>query len=135
MNREQKRNHGAWIGPLLSAVGLVTYFAFAAKVPLLRDNAALNLLLVATGVGIAGWALVRRRNWKSWLGLVGAVLPAALLAGYVFVLSNQMPDATGAAAVGEPAPPLELRDHMGRAASLADFEGRRVLVVFYRGFW
>jgi hypothetical protein len=135
MKETRARNHGAWAGPLIAVIGLVTYFAYSAKVPMLRDSAALNLLLVAAGVGIAGWALVRRRSWKSWLGLAGAVLPAALLVGYVFVLSNQMPEGEGAAAVGDPAPSLELSDHTGRMTSLADFEGRRVLVVFYRGFW
>jgi hypothetical protein len=135
MNETRVRNHGAWIGPLIAAIGLVTYFALAAKVPMLRDSAALNLLLVAAGVGIAVWALVKRRNWKSWAGLVGSLLPAALLVGYVFVLSNQMPEGNGAAAVGESAPKFVLPDQTGRMTSLADFEGRRVLVVFYRGFW
>ncbi len=34
-------------------------------------------------------------------------------------------------AVGEPAPPFTLPDQAGNAVSLADFEGRRLVVYFY----
>ena len=34
-------------------------------------------------------------------------------------------------AVGEPAPDFKLRDQDGEEVSLADFEGRRVMLVFY----
>jgi peroxiredoxin len=36
-------------------------------------------------------------------------------------------------AVGEPAPDFKLRDQDGEEVSLADFEGRRVMLVFYPG--
>jgi peptidoglycan/LPS O-acetylase OafA/YrhL len=130
-----KRNHAAWIGPLVALVGLVSYFALAVRVPDLRDSAAINIALVAIGVGIAAWAVLRRRNWKSWLGLGGATVFAALLLGYVFVLSNQLPVSELAPAVGWPAPPLALPDQGGRTVDLAALSDRRVLVVFYRGFW
>ena len=36
-------------------------------------------------------------------------------------------------AVGEPAPDFELRDQDGEEVSLADYRGRRVMLVFYPG--
>ena len=128
-------NHAAWIGPLIALVGLVTYFSYAAQIPDLRDSAALNLFLVSLGVAVAAWGALRRRNWKSWLGLLSAAACAALLFGYVFVLSSQLPGPETAAAVGTEAPALELPDQTGRVVNLSDFQDRRVVVVFYRGFW
>jgi peroxiredoxin len=46
-----------------------------------------------------------------------------------------MPGTEGAAAVGSAAPPLRLPDQTGRIVDLDDFLDRRVVVVFYRGFW
>ena len=132
---EKKRNHAAWIGPLIALVGLVTYFAVAVKIPDLRDNAALNLIVAGSGVAVAGFGVLRKRNWKSWLGLLSAGAFAALLFGYVFVLSSQMPGAETAVAVGSAAPPLVLPDQTGRVVDLGDLLDRRVVVVFYRGFW
>lgn len=130
----RKRNHAAWVGPLIALVGLVTYFSHAVKFPDLRDSAALNLVVVSLGVAVSVWAAMRRRNWKSWLGLLASGALAVLLFGYVFVLSSQLPGEETAAAVGSTAPPLKLPDQTGRIVSLSDIPGRRV-VVFYRGFW
>jgi len=136
MNASQiKRNHAVWIGPLVALIGLITYFTVAVRFPDLRDSAIVNLVLVIGGTVIAGWGLLRRRNWKSWIGFGAAAFFASLLFGYVFVLSNQLPSADNAVAVGAAAPPLNLPDQMGRLVSLEDFRGERVLVVFYRGFW
>jgi len=131
----KRRNHAAWIGPLLALVGLVTYFSHAAKVPVLRDTAALNLSLVSIGVAVAAWGVVRRRNWKSWVGLLASGAFASLLIGYVFVLSGQLPGRETAPAVGSAAPPLELPDQTGRLVSLEGLKDRRVVLVFYRGYW
>jgi peptidoglycan/LPS O-acetylase OafA/YrhL len=130
-----RRNHAAWAGPLLALLGLVTYFAVAVKIPDLRDSAAANLLIVGAGVGLAAWGVLRRRNWKSWLGLGSAALFAALLVAYVFGLSNQLPSSDTAPALGAEAPELRLPDQSGRVVELAALSDRRVVVVFYRGFW
>ncbi len=129
------RNHAAWIGPLVALIGLVSYFALAVKVPALRDSAALNLGLVAVGVAISAWGVLRRRSRWSWWGLGGALAFAGMLAGYVLVLSKQMPVADAAPLVGSPAPPLVLPDQSGRVVDLAGLADRRVVVLFYRGFW
>ena len=130
-----RRNHGAWIGPLVVLVGLVTYFGWAVRFPVLRDSAWLNLMIVVVGTAIAVWAVVKRSNWKSWVGAAAAISLNSLFFWYVFSYSSQIPSSETAAAVGVPAPPIELVDHTGRMVSLDDSLGRRVVVVFYRGFW
>jgi len=131
----KKRNHAAWVGPLVALTGLITYFTVAVRFPDLRDSAIVNLVLVIGGAVIAAWGLLRRRNWKSWIGFGAAAFFASLLCAYVFVLSSQLPPSDNAVAVGAAAPPLELPDQTGRVVSLEDFRGERVVVVFYRGFW
>lgn len=136
MDAQRKtRNHSAWIGPLVGLIGLVTYFTVAVKFPALRDSAILNLALVIGGAAIAAWGLIRRRNWKSWIGFGVAGSFALLFCWYIFVYSSQLPSPDTAPAVGASAPHLELPDLTGRVLSLDDFSGQRVLVVFYRGYW
>jgi peptidoglycan/LPS O-acetylase OafA/YrhL len=130
-----RRNHAAWIGPLVGLFGLFSYFTVAVRFPDLRDGAIPNLALVIGGAAIAAWGLLRRRNWKSWLGFASAGLFASLFCAYIFALTSQLPSPDTAPAVGAAAPPLELPDQSGRVLSLENFSGHRVLVVFYRGYW
>jgi len=131
----RKRNHTAWVGPVVSLTGLITYFTVAVRFPDLRDSANINLVLAIGGVAIAAWGLLRRRNWKSWIGFGAAAFFAFLFCGYIFVLTSQLPSPDTAPAVGAVAPPLELPDQTGRMLALDDLRGERVVVVFYRGFW
>ncbi len=131
----RRRNHAAWIGPLIALVGLVTYFSCAVNIPALRDSAALNLFVVSCGVAVSVWGVAGRRNWKSWTGLLSSGAFACLLFGYVFILSSQLPEPDSAPAVGSAAPSLVLPDQTGRLVSLGDFQDRRVVLVFYRGYW
>jgi hypothetical protein len=133
--KSHKRNHAAWIGPVIVLTGVFTYFSVAVQYPTLRDSALVNLVVVYAGLLIAAVGLFRRRNWKSWLGLCVAGFFTMLFSAYIFVYSSQLPPADNAPAVGSIAPPLELPDHTGRMVSLDTFRGARVLVVFYRGFW
>jgi drug/metabolite transporter (DMT)-like permease len=137
-------NHAAWFGPLLGLLGLITYFTVAVRFPELRDSAVANLALVVCGVVVAGWGLLRRRNWKSWVGFGAAGLFAVVFCSYVFFFTSQLPSPDTAPAAGTAAPPLELPDQSGRIVSLDSFRRMsmrdnlhraRVLVVFYRGFW
>ena len=76
---------------------------------------------------------------RATMGEIEAVVvsaaAAALLAGYVFVLSSSLPSTDGVVAVGQPAPQFALPDQSGTTVRLADFAGRDLVVVFYRGFW
>lgn len=130
-----RRNHAAWIGPLLSLAGLVSYFTVAVRFPDLRDVPVLNLTIVLAGLALSVWAVLPRRSPWSTAGLVVSAVAAAVLFGYVFVLSEQLPGTAEVVRVGAPAPAFALPDGAGRAVSLADFAGERLVLVFYRGFW
>lgn len=131
----QRFNHAAWIGPLVALAGFFSYFTLAVRHPDLRDSAVVNLALVLGGVAIAGWGVLRRRNWKSWIGFGTAAVIALFFGAYIFAFTNQLPSPDSAPAVGAAAPALELPDLTGRTMSLDGFRGERVLVVFYRGYW
>jgi peptidoglycan/LPS O-acetylase OafA/YrhL len=131
----QRFNHAAWIGPLVALAGFFSYFTLAVRHPDLRDSAVVNLALVLGGVAIAAWGVLRRRNWKSWIGFGTAAVIALFFGAYIFAFTNQLPSPDSAPAVGAAAPALELPDLTGRTMSLDGFRGERVLVVFYRGYW
>lgn len=42
---------------------------------------------------------------------------------------------TGRVAVGDTAPDFTLLDREGRPVTLSELRGRRIVLVFYRGFW
>jgi hypothetical protein len=131
----RRRNHLVWIGPLIAVIGLVSYFFVFARYPAFRDTAWLNLLLVGAGLGMSVVAIRRRPGWLSIGGSLASAACAALLAGYVFGLSNQMPSDAAVVAVGTAAPPFELADHTGAPIGLGELAGTPLVMVFYRGFW
>lgn len=131
----RSHRHLVWIGALVSLVGLVSYFFVFVRIPFLRDTAWLNLLLVAVGLVLSIAAIRRRRSVLSFAGAAVSLACVALLVGYVFVLSEQLPETDGVVAVGAAAPAFDLLDHTGAAVSLDDFSGRPLVMVFYRGFW
>jgi hypothetical protein len=129
------RNHAVWIGALISIVGLVSYFFVFARFAPLRDFPWINLPLVLTGVGVSIWGIRRHPSILSVAGALVSVLAAGLLLAYVFVLSYHLPDPTRAVRIGDPAPSFALADQTGTIVRLEDFEGRPLVMVFYRGFW
>lgn len=132
---EKRRNHLIWIGVLISAVGLVSYFTTFARFPWLRDFPWINIPLVLIGAAVSMMAMRRRFSFLSAVGTLVSVGFAGLLLAYVFVLSDQLPDTDGVVAMGAEAPEFSLIDDDGMTVNLADFQGRPVVLVFYRGFW
>lgn len=49
--------------------------------------------------------------------------------------ANLPPVDTGRVAVGDTAPDFTLLDRHGEPVTLSDLRGRRIVLVFYRGFW
>jgi len=130
-----RRNHAVWLGVLVSAGGMISYFLVFVRFPALRDVPWLNLSMVLIGLSISVWALTRRRTLWSVGGLALSALCAAFLVAYVFVISSGLPSTRGVVAVGEAAPAFALSDHDGATVRLADLAGNHVVLVFYRGFW
>ena len=140
-SRGRVRNHAVWLGLLLSLGGLVSYFIVFARFPALRDFPWINLPLVLSGLGVAFVGLRRalaRPRWGKVLGIAGFVaslLLAALFVAYVFWISYQLPAPAERTLALSTAPDFALTSAAGDTVHLSDFHGRRVVLVFYRGFW
>jgi cytochrome oxidase Cu insertion factor (SCO1/SenC/PrrC family) len=89
----------------------------------------------ALAATLAGLAVALARRWYAWAGL-GLSL-ALLLAGatFNFVLAR-IPEAHTTLRVGARPPDFTLPDADGQAVSLAEYRGKKpVVLVFYRGYW
>ena len=135
----------AWLAPLITFGGFISYFLVFAKYPTLRDFPWVNLPLVLIGAGLAIGGLMRAWKDARWgkrvfyLFSAGfSVVVAGFLVLYVFVISNQMPEAAIAEeklVAGVVAPAFTLANANGETVSLSDFAGKKVVISFYRGFW
>jgi hypothetical protein len=133
----------ALAGFAITFAGAVTYFTVFARFPALRDFPWLNLPLVVAGVAIALFATAQafRRGARMGARIVTStlvtlsVLVAGLFATYLFWISYQVPAPTEVARSLEIAPDVRLVGSDGNPVAIGDFRGKKVLVVFYRGFW
>lgn len=89
----------------------------------------------AIAATVAGLGVALRRRWYGWMTLVVSLL-LLTLGSYVNFVMARIPDEPTALRLGAPAPDFTLRDAAGRSVSLADYRGKKpVLLVFYRGYW
>jgi cytochrome oxidase Cu insertion factor (SCO1/SenC/PrrC family) len=70
----------------------------------------------------------------------GIMIPARTRVALFLLLSTLaasqvLPRPHTPSAVGKPAPKFTLQDEHGKAFSLASLRGKRVLLIFYRGYW
>ena|GEM_PF-221898 len=132
-----------WAGVAITGTGAISYFLYFAQFPTLRDSPWLNLPIVLVGLAltmVGTFKVYAQGGGVVSKGLASfGVLLAAAITGlfnfYIFSLSYQLPTATGAPAVQEAAPEFTLLDQTGQAVSLSDYRGRKVALVFYRGYW
>jgi hypothetical protein len=137
------RNHALWLGPLITFVGMVSYFEFFARFPVLRDFPWVNLPLVLIGIALSVggfWgAYVRGSRWPvkaaASMGLAFSLLCGGFFIFYVFSISNSLPAPTSTTRALEQAPDFALEDSAGRIHRLSDYRGTKVVLVFYRGHW
>jgi hypothetical protein len=133
----------ALAGFAITFAGAVTYFTVFARVPALRDFPWVNLPLAVAGVAIATFAAAHAFRRPTGLGARIAtgtlatlsVLLAGLFASYLFWISYQIPDPSEIATTISIAPETTLLAPDGNPVTLGEFRGKKVLVVFYRGFW
>jgi hypothetical protein len=122
---------------IVMAVGAVAAYALLLRVPIIRNHPEGYVVAFALATTLAILAVVRARarRWPAWvaLGLSSVLLVAG--AWYNFVAAR-VPDTPTALRLGERAPDFSLPDATGRPVSLADYRGRKpVVLVFYRGYW
>ena len=125
------------VASLVVAVGAVAAYALLIRVPLVRNHPEGYVAAFALALVLAVVALVRGRGrrWPAWIALA---VSALLLAGggwFNFVLAR-VPVTATVLRVGERPPDFTLPDAEGRPVTLADFRGKKpVVLVFYRGYW
>lgn len=137
-------NYFAWLGPIVTFVGAVSYFVYFVHFPDLRDFPWVNLPLVGIGailsiVGlnrafrVPGYGL-KSKIFASIAGLAAVGL-AALFCFYIFRLSYQIPATDGVVEVSQAAPEFSLQDQNKQVVKLADYRGKKLIIAFYRGHW
>jgi hypothetical protein len=122
---------------VLVAIGAVAAYALLLRVPLVRNHPEGYVIAFALATALAVLAVVRARarRWPAWLALG---LSSLLLVGGAWFnfVGARVPDTPTALRVGEQPPNFRLPDAAGRPVSLADYRGKKpVVLVFYRGYW
>ncbi len=137
-----KRNHLIWIGPLVAFAAVVSYFEVFARFPALRDFPWVNLPLVVLGAALSALGVRRafgrslfRGKTLAAVGLALSLLITAAFFAYVFWLTYFLPPPSDTTLGLVEAPDFRLAASTGETVRLSDFEGRKVALVFYRGFW
>ena len=138
-----RRNYAIWLGPIVAVIGELSYFMYFARFPFLRDVPWLNLPIVAFGVWLSAlgiWRAFRspdryRGKIAGTVGLLLSVSLALLFGFYIFFLSYSIPRPTEITRSLSTAPGFTLPDQNGNEVRLSDQRGRKVVLVFYRGFW
>jgi AhpC/TSA family protein len=119
------------------AIGAVGAYVLLLRVAVVRNHPEGYVIAFALATALAVLAVVRARGrrWPAWLVLG---LSSLLLVGGAWFnfVTARVPDAPTALRVGERPPDFTLPDAAGRPVSLADFRGKKpVVLVFYRGHW
>lgn len=122
---------------VLVAIGAVATYVLLLGVAVVRNHPEGYVIAFAVATALAVLAVVRARTrrWPAWVAL--GITSLLLIAGAWFnFVVTRVPDAPVAFKVGEPAPDFTLPDAAGRPVALADYRGKKpVVLVFYRGYW
>ncbi len=135
--------HAVWIGLAINNAGVFSYFLNFAQFPDLRDFPIVNLPLVLVGVLLsgAGCLAMLKQGGSAWgkslasLAFLMTLAVTGFFNFYVFSLSYQLPEAVWAPQVKATAPDFTLPDQNGEQVNLSDYRGKKLVLVFYRGYW
>jgi hypothetical protein len=129
-------------GPLAAlsaviAIGAVAAYTLLLRVAIVRNHPEGYVLAFALATALAALAVIRarRRRWPAWiaLGLSGLLLVAGAWFNFV---AARVPETPTALRLGERPPDFTLPDATGHPVALADYRGKKpVVLVFYRGYW
>ena len=119
------------------AISAVVAYVFLLRVPVVRNHPEGYVIAFALATALAALAVARARarRWPAWLALGFSSLLLVGGAHFNFVAAR-VPATPTALKVGEQPPDFVLTDAAGRPISLADYRGKKpVVLVFYRGYW
>jgi hypothetical protein len=119
------------------AIGAIAAYVFLIRVAIVRNHPEAYVVAFALATALAALAVMRARARRWPAGLALGLTSLLLVAGAWFnFVAARVPDAPTALRVGERAPDFTLPDATGRPVSLADYRGKKpVVLVFYRGYW
>ena len=134
-----RRNHAAWLGPVIAVAGFLSYSTISAQYPILRDFPWLNLLILAGAMALGVVAVRRaatgRGRAASVAGLGISTFLTGLLVFYCFFYSYGLPDAGRVADDGTQIPPISLASWDGKKIDVEAAAQGKLILVFYRGYW
>jgi AhpC/TSA family len=119
------------------AIGAVAAYALLLRVAVVRNHPEGYVVAFGLATALAALAVgrARGRRWPAWLALGFSSLLLVSGAWFNFV-GARVPVTATALRVGERAPDFTLPDATGRPVSLAEYRGKKpVVLVFYRGYW
>ena len=123
------------IAALVLSAGTVGVFAAFLSLLWTPPRPAWYLGALTLAVALAVAAVWRARQWLTVGALVVTVVLLVLAAHFRFV-AMRVPVGRPLVTVGQPASDFTLPDATGRPVSLADYRGKKLVVlVFYLGYW
>jgi hypothetical protein len=123
----------AIVAALLALGTVVAYVVSLQALVPLRPVSYLSALGLAAVLAAA--AIGQARHWWTITALALTVL---LFGGSLFFhfVATRVPTTPTALVIGQPAPDFTLPDATGQPVRLADYRGRKpVVLVVYRGYW
>ena len=130
----------ALLGLVLGVLGTVGYFVAVIELgpwlPELRNRALPNWFLIAAGLLLSFVAVSRASRGRKLAAIAILVLNLGLAGLWATMLYVKfvVPPSDGPA-IGVRSADFALADPAGRVVHLADFAGKPLLLVFYRGHW
>jgi len=130
-----------WYGVGLSTAAMTGFFGYLAALKPARTSQNIPILLSATTSGALLTVYGTVQTFPETGMLDGLALFYSLCCGgigsflYVFWYSKLDRHHAGLLAVGSPLPDFSLCDEQGEPLAVADFLGRPLLILFYRGNW
>ena len=119
------------------AFGAIVAYVMLLRVPLVRNHPEGYVIVFVIATLLPLYALWRgyRPRWPSCVALVISIPLLIASAWFDFVVAR-VPGTPLAFRTGEAAPDFTLPDAAGRPVTLADYRGKKpVIVIFYRGYW
>jgi hypothetical protein len=130
----------ALLGLTLVALGTVGYFAaviaLGPRMPDLRNRAIPSWCLITAGMLLSLVAVSRASRGRKLGAVIVLVLSIALTGLWASMLYvGFVVPSTPGPTIGARSADFALPDPTGRVVHLADFAGKPLLLVFYRGHW
>jgi cytochrome oxidase Cu insertion factor (SCO1/SenC/PrrC family) len=119
------------------AIGAAAAYMLLIRIAVVRNHPEGYVVAFALATALAALAVVRARSRRWPAGLALGLCALLLIGGAWFnFVGARVPDTPTTLRLGDRPPDFTLPDASGRPVSLADYRGRKpVLIVFYRGYW